>query len=546
MRRAVAAGWIKRNWIRRRARNVYRRPLLVGGVGAAVFVITLLGLAVIPRRARRAVGEAIAAPAQRPDTALLRRRLERAAARERAAESALARVRARVAAQSVPDFLSPERLARRDSLAAASANLALLLKRAEEAPLPASYRELGSAPELRGASRVAQLLDTLADVEQSRAEFGAAGGVDPIFVALTARATQLGRSIQEIARARRAVIQRELSTLAPPEPPVNELRAATIALDSARDSAARAREELDEAHALHRALAEQAARARVAEALAASVPAMLPGALVVGLAAGLAVAFTLEVRRPRVADVAEAQAVGGAPVIVTITEQSQVQPRRRRSDREVPPLIDLSSDEYRLLYNALADAGYNLPRVTVVGDSPLVTAAVAANLAATVARQARTTLLVDADFQSNAVAEVTRLRPEQGLADVLADRAEWAEVVRSIVVGRSRVMDVLTGGSFGASGAPEELDERLLRTLERLARRYECVVVSAPLAEGELVPPAAGAGTGPVIVCARIARTPVDTLELIMRTLAARGADVKGVVAWNREEPVVGAPVAGG
>jgi len=538
----LTVGRVKRVWIRRRAQNVYRRPLLVGGVGAAVFVVTLLGLAVIPRRARRAVDEAMAAPVARPDTALLRRRVDSAAARVRVAELGLARLRA-AAGQSAPDSLSPAHRARRDSLATASANLARLLQRAEEAPLPASYRELGTAPEMQGAPRVAQLLDTLSDVEQSRADFGAAGGVDPIFVALTARVTQLGRELKAIALARRAALQRELARLVPPPPPARALRVATLELDSAQSALTRVRDELAAARATNRALAEQAARARAAEALAASVPAMLPGALIVGLAAGLAVAFTLEVRRPTVADGAEAEAIAGVPALVTITEPRAVQERRRRADRDVPPLVELNSDTYRLLFTQLADPSFNLPFAVVVGDVPLVTATVAANLAATVARQVRTTLVVDTDFQAHSVAAVTRVRPAPGMAEVLAERTEWAEVVRSVVVERSRTIDVLAGGMFGAAGAPEGLGTRLAHTLARFTRRYECVVVNAPLARSAMMPPAVASTAGPVIVCVCLARTPVGTLRQLMDALQASGTTVRGLVIWDREEPVASAPV---
>jgi hypothetical protein len=46
-----------------------------------------------------------------------------------------------------------------------------------------------------------------------------------------------------------------------------------------------------------------------------------------------------------------------------------------------------------------------------------------------------------------------------------------------------------------------------------------------------------------VIVCACLARTPVDTLRHLMEALHASGTTVRGLVVWDREEPVASAPI---
>jgi Mrp family chromosome partitioning ATPase len=155
----------------------------------------------------------------------------------------------------------------------------------------------------------------------------------------------------------------------------------------------------------------------------------------------------------------------------------------------------------------------------------------------------RTTLVVDTDFATHSVAAITRVRPVPGVADVLAERAEWAEAISSVVVGRSRTMDVLASGSFGAEGAPAEADERLARTLEHVARRYECVVVNAPVATGGAIAAAVERAGGTVIVCVALGGTRVEALQALMEALAARGTTVRGLVLWDREEPMVGGPV---
>src|SRR5690606_19882875 len=77
-------------WIRRRARNVYRRPLLVGGVAAACFTVIVVAL-VATTRATPKTAEAAGRDRsiERPDTLALRDTLLAREALSRAADSAL-------------------------------------------------------------------------------------------------------------------------------------------------------------------------------------------------------------------------------------------------------------------------------------------------------------------------------------------------------------------------------------------------------------------------------------------------------------------------
>lgn len=552
-------------WIRRRARNVYRRPLLVGGVGAACFVVMLVGLIATTHPSdSRAAGPGRAGIPERPDTAALRQRLSGLAARSRVADSVLAvaldTARA-IAAATAPAPLtvsltpSGAQAARRDSLTAAIARLDTLIQRAQDAPLPASYQALGEELIAQKQPRVAALLDTLASIEATRAGFGAAGGVDPIFIALTARATLVGKQIQEVGRARQQALRGRVAELtaamAPPAPAPRTQRAdvpdtLTLALtaDSARREMTRARRALASARLVNQEIDERIARQSAAAASSSAVPAIWPAALIVGLVAGLGVTFMLEVRDPRVADAAEAEATAGAGILVTLGVNERTQERRRRADREVPPLVELASDGFRMLHTQLADRSFELPLVAVLGDSPVVTAVVAANLAAAVARQVRTTLLVDTDFETHSLATVTRVPREPGLAGVISGDLEWASAVSPVVVDRDRTMDVLPGGSFGSARSAPGTDEGVASVLERVVRRYECVVVSMPVTRHGTIPIPASARM-PAVVCVRTGRTRVLGLAALMAALRSHGAAVRGVVVWDRDDPLVagtGAP----
>ncbi len=548
-------------WIRRRARNVYRRPLLVGGVAAACFTVIVVALVTTTHGAPPAVHAAgVEDVLDKPDTLSLRDSLRALEARSRTADSALVSGLAAVRKLAEPDPVAtgpaPAIIAaKRDSLLAAIARLDTLIQRAQDAPLPASYAALGEELLAERETRVQALLDTLASIEATRAGFGAAGGVDPIFVALTSRATLVGRQIQEVGRAQQRSLHREIADLGEPaarpaelrrqprvEPP-DTLVLAQAAADARREANG-ARRALSSARLLDQEIDERMARQRAAAASSSGVPVIWPAALIVGLVAGLGVAFGLEARDPRVADAAEAEAVTGSEALVTLGANQRTQERRRRADRQVPPLVELSSDGFRLLHTQLADRSFELPLVAVLGDSPVVTAVVAANLAAAVARQVRTTLLVDADFETHSLATITRVPLEPGLANVISGEVDWAATVRQVVVDRDRTMDVIPGGSFGLmpSGRGRRLgsaDAGLADILERVSRRYECVVVSMPISRHGTMPIPASARM-PAIVCVRTARTRLLGLEELMSALSSHGAAMRGLVVWDRDDPLVG------
>ena len=560
-------------WVAARARNALRRWLLVVAVGATTFVIALVALVLVPRQATRSALVIMPSSAERPDTMPLVLAVGRAQARVARADSALlaARVAAResAAAGPPPDTLPPELAARRDSLLGAIGTLNRLLARAENAPLPASYRALGETRELRAEPRVRALLESLADIEREREAFGAVGGVDPIFVSLTARAGEVGRAIQEIAQSRRVVLRRELATLrpapppppptvavagdssAPPSPDPAPVRvAASVALPdsavraarlvAAQESLAVARQSLAEARQRNEAFDRRVERARELANVSAPPFALLAAALVLGVAAGFIVSLLVEMLRPRVADAAEAERVAGARVITVIRPYVPNPDRaRRRADLEASPLIDAAAEGYRMLYLHVSATGSVLPIVTVTGDDADIVATVAANLAVASAYEARSTLLVDGDLGNGAVSGVLRVPPEPGLAAVIAEKAMWAEAIHATTVGRDRSLDVIPSGvwpigrSVSAQGT-----ERVRRDLRRLTGRYDFAVLVADEAHAERG--ATSMLPGPdVIIVARAGYTPLAWLTAAVDGLGRTGERVRGIVLWDSEPPHV-------
>src|SRR4051794_32091009 len=109
--------------MRRRASNVYGRPLFLGKVGGIAFAITLFAFALLARTTSRGEGQG-AHPAARPDTEALVLAEKRASARLGEAEGALVAARARHREAAMQrDAIAPDARARRDSLSAAAAEL---------------------------------------------------------------------------------------------------------------------------------------------------------------------------------------------------------------------------------------------------------------------------------------------------------------------------------------------------------------------------------------------------------------------------------------
>ena len=486
--------------MRRRASNVYGRPAFLAKACGIAFVITLIAFLSLARVATRDAAGQGARSTARSDTAAMDSAERSAAERLRVAEGALADARARRRANAMEsDTLTPAAHARRDSLAAAVAELTRLLVRSDDAPLVASFRALGTSAPMSGTPHITQLLDSLNDLDKARSDFGASEGVDPVFVALTAHVGAIGHAIEALARKRRAELRSAIDSLTPP--PSTGVTIDTVPLVASRDSAERA----------HAASALMLARARNADSIARardadSAPGMFGvgastlvlAAAVVAIVTALALALAMEMRWPRIADAAEAELVGGARVLVTVGERSEVPERRRRSsDREVPPSIEQSSETYRLLYGQLADATFDLRLLAIAGDHPFVTVSVAANLAAVAARSGRPTLLIDTDFRVQPLAKMMGVQATPGVADVLAQRLGWAGAIRSVLVSRGRSIDVLPSGVL--AGTMQAVADEFGSEMERLSRRYETLVLSASTPEQGttgVAARAAGAGGG--------------------------------------------------
>lgn len=532
-------------WVAARTRNTLRHPLRLAAISGTIFTAALVLLVLAPRDARRASREIAPLSAHWRDTIPLLRAVDTAARTLAVAESTLT-VRRMMAVRSsstpAPDTLPTAARAYRDSLSLVSVELARLLARVENSPLPQSYRALGESPSMGNDARIRTMLDSLADVEREREDFGAGGGVDPIFVALTARATAIGRSIQAIAEARQSALRDTLARLRPAV-----IAPVVITVDTGgplqrRDSAearhATAVASLDTARRANTVTDRQLREARAQANVVAPPIAILAASLVLGLTLGFATSLMIEVARPRVSDLQEAERVTGARVLAVVRPR-EIPPERarRKADLRLPPLIDPTSDAYRLLASHASVSGPTRAVVTVTGDVPSVNATIAANIAAVSANEMRSTLLVDADLENQPVGSVLRLSSAEGVATVLSGGADLSAAAIQTPVGRDRWLDVVPSGTQQRGPIASREAEALRDAIVRSARHYELTVVVAPFEQANDVRVAPA-----VLVCAHIAHSLVATLRASVAVLRDDGAQIIGIVLWAAEAPSLDPP----
>ncbi|MEO5510908.1 MAG: hypothetical protein ABIS27_09765, partial [Longimicrobiales bacterium] len=514
-------------WMSARSRNALRRVAVMGIVGGLVFVAALIAFVLVPQQATRAAAQVTSTLEERPDSTRVVAIRNRAAADIAAADSMLSKARQVVTAPPMPvvDTFPPETVARRVALASEVATLSRLIDRADNAPLPSSYKALAQAPSIAGDATVRALLDSLLDIERERDAFGAVGGVDPVYVALTSRATAVGRSIQEIAEARRTAARQQLALLRPAAPPrvMTQQQVDTIRIVAQKGASQRAYvgavRDLAQIEATIDRIDKESSRARDMANGGAPPLAMLAAALVLALALGFSASFAFELNRPTVADSREAEQVTGVRVLSVIEpELAMAERSRRQADEFGPPLIDVVSEGYRRLYLHLAATEANVPIVTVAGDDAGIVSTVASNIAAAAAYEARSTLLVDVDQVTSTIANIFRIPSNPGLAGIISGASDWAESIVSTTVGRDRILDVLPSGTKRGAAAAGPVAERIREDFSRMERRYDLIVIAAPTAYIQRGSDSIIPGRD-VVLCARIAHTKISRLREAVESL---------------------------
>lgn len=537
-------------WLTARARNAVSRPLFIAIVGGVIFIAALVALILAPQQIRRSAKSLTGPLGPRPDTAVFATALNEASQRLTSAEASLAKARLAPPQPQVQEpIIPPAILSQRDSLSSVVSDLDALLTRVEGAPVTASYRALGESPQLASSPRVRVLLDSLAEVEREREGFGTTGGADPVYLALTSRATEIGRTIQSIAQDRRDEIRRQIASLNVPaqrptvvQTPVIDTAGWVAERDSARSLVDQATAALGEARAKANDFDQERARARQSLTDAAPPVALLGSALIIGVAFGFGLAFADELRRPRISDAHEAERVTAVRVLATVQPRPRDPDRMRRStDKLAPPYFDPAAAPYQLTYLHLARTGASRLVLTIVSADPNIAAVVAMNVAAIAADEARSTILIDTDVKSATIAGALRCHAEPGLADVIQQHIDWSEVTTQTMIGRDRVIDIIPSGIAPAGLERGSITNLFRQEAARLARHYEAIVVVGDIEIAEAGLP----GALPVpdtVICARTGHTRLSELEGAIEAVRRGGGTPSGIVLWDARPPVLPTP----
>lgn len=222
----------------------------------------------------------------------------------------------------------------------------------------------------------------------------------------------------------------------------------------------------------------------------------LPLALVVGLVLGIAAAFLREYTDTAVHSAEELHSVTEVPILGIIPSAdralkwrengrslaSGTSTRRAMPSRGLPP-----SDGRRLLAEAfgglrtsvLFDMDDSAPRSLLITSSQPGEGktTIAMNLAMSLARLGRRTLLIDADTRRPAVHQAFELEREPGLANYLQARGHWLDmVVADVVPG----LDVLPAGCRIDSPSDALSSPLMKELIDEAGREYGFVVVDSP------------------------------------------------------------------
>ena len=169
------------------------------------------------------------------------------------------------------------------------------------------------------------------------------------------------------------------------------------------------------------------------------------------------------------------------------------------------------------------------PRVIVVtsplpGDGKSTTAS---NLAITLAANGQRTILIDGDLRRPMIGTVFGLVEGAGLSDVLAGRAELADVAQP--VGRNRNLIVVGAGKIPPNPSEVLGSERMRELLAALAEQATVIIDAPPLIPVTDAAVIANRADGAIVVTT-VGKTTYEVLGKALGNLERAGARALGVV----------------
>ena len=435
--------------------------------------------------------------------------------------------------------------------------------RAPDAPSP--YRRLVGFPTLFRSQATAELLRSLAQVEDQRTELRSRRSVrDPDLQLLVAREDALEQQLQAVAEtylqgltaqvaAADASLTRygaQLQAIPRHEADLAQLRRKPRVLE---DLVTMLQTRLKEAQ-IAQAVEDPSVRVIDAAVLPRKVaapirPLVLGFGLFAGLCCGVALAFLREYLDNGVRTADDVSAVTGAPVVgvVPLLEARPVGAgllgRRaspvRAPGRHVTPLTlgaraDLVADAvYERIYINAAYARPEGPPRTLVITSPLPgdgKTTTAAMLARTLARSGRRVLLVDADMRRGALAALLGVPAGPGLVEVLGGVYDLDAAIETVNVAAGHPLAVLRAGVSHARSGALMVPGGVTALIATAVERFDVVVIDTPPLNIVADAAVLGAHADGVLVVTRSGKTSPAELAYTVEQLDRVRATLLGVV----------------
>lgn len=264
--------------------------------------------------------------------------------------------------------------------------------------------------------------------------------------------------------------------------------------------------------------------------------ALLVGGLI-GLAAGVAYAILRYTLDRRIRSVDGVEQATGAAVVGTIPEEKTF----TAEDRLIPFDGGNSMGSHNAHLFGVAEAMRELrtniqfmdvdnpPKVIVVssplpGDGKSTTAS---NLAITLAANGQRTILIDGDLRRPMVSKVFGLPEGAGLTDVLAGRAEVADVAQPF--GRNRNLIVIGAGKIPPNPSEVLGSERMHELLQGLSQQATVIIDAPPLIPVTDASVLANRADGAIVVVT-VGKTTYEVLGKALTNLERAGARALGIV----------------
>lgn len=257
----------------------------------------------------------------------------------------------------------------------------------------------------------------------------------------------------------------------------------------------------------------------------------------VGLGLGIAYAILRYTLDRRIRSVDGVERATGVAVVGTVPEEKTF----TAEDRLIPfdggnsvnsrnaHLFGIAESMRELRTNIQFMDVDNPPKVIVVtsplpGDGKSTTAS---NLAITLAANGQRTILIDGDLRRPMISTVFGLVEGAGLSDVLAGRAELADVAQS--VGKNRNLIVVGAGKIPPNPSEVLGSERMRELLAALSEQATVIVDAPPLIPVTDAAVIANRADGAIVVTT-VGKTTYEVLGKALGNLERAGARALGIV----------------